>query len=563
MPNARGENRLLAITKTPKLDKYGNVEYIVCVGRDITETRQADIKLRESEEKFRFIAEKMADIVWTVDLRLNTTYVSPSIEKVLGFTPEERKQQSLEDMLTTESFQRVITEFSKALQHEDEGDVEPDRSVTIEVEYYHKDGSTLWMENSMKPMRDHHADFIGIYGVSRDISERKQAAERLKESEWKLRTIVEHSRRSEQRFRDLFDAISDVIYTQDLEGRFLSLNPAMCKLFGYDEEELIGKQASDYMKPELAALFESEYLEKIKKEGHHEGTSLYFAKGGKKIYLEYRSSMVYPEDGEPYISGTGRDVTAKILSEREVKKLQAHLAQVQKMESIGTLAGGIAHNFNNVLMGIQGCASLMMMDKGPSHPDYEHLKGIEEYVRSAADLTRDLLGFAMGGKYEVKPTDLNTLINHENRMFGRTKKEIRIHGKYEKDLWTVEVDQGRIRQVFLNLYVNAWQAMPDGGDLYIQTKNVTLDHGYIKPFEITPGRYVKISVTDTGIGMDDAIREKIFDPFFSTKKMDQGSGLGLASVYGIIKNHGGFIQVSSAEGYGTTFDIFLPAPMIG
>lgn len=174
-------------------------------------------------------------------------------------------------------------------------------------------------------------------------------------------------------------------------------------------------------------------------------------------------------------------------------------------------------------------------------------------------MTRDLLGFARGGKYEVKPTDLNVLIQHENEVFGRTKKEIRIHEKYEADLWPTEVDQGQIQQVLMNLYVNAWQAMPAGGDLYIQTENVTLDEPYTHPFGVAPGKYVKISVSDTGTGMDEPTREKIFDPFFSTKGRGQGSGLGLASVYGIIKNHGGFINVYSERGEGTTFNIYLPA----
>jgi len=229
------------------------------------------------------------------------------------------------------------------------------------------------------------------------------------------------------------------------------------------------------------------------------------------------------------------------------------------MESIGTLAGGIAHNFNNVLMGIQGRASLMMINKDFSHPDFDHLKGIEEYVKNAAELTKDLLGFAREGKYEMKSTDLNALIKHENRMFGQTKKEIRIRGKYEKKLWAVEVDQGQIQQALLNLYVNAYQAMPGGGNLFIRTENVTIGEDYVKPFDIIPGRYVKISVTDTGVGMDEEIREKIFEPFFTTQPMGTGTGLGLASVYGIIKSHGGFIDVYSEKGEGATFSIHLPA----
>jgi two-component system cell cycle sensor histidine kinase/response regulator CckA len=229
------------------------------------------------------------------------------------------------------------------------------------------------------------------------------------------------------------------------------------------------------------------------------------------------------------------------------------------MEAIGTLAGGIAHDFNNLLMAIQGRTSIMLMDKDSSHPDFGHLKGIEGYIGSAADLTKQLLGFARGGKYEVKPTDLNELIKKETRMFGRTKKEITIHEKYEDNLWPVEVDRGQIQQVLLNLYVNAWQAMPSGGELYIRTQNVTLDENYLKPHQFEPGRYVQISITDTGIGMDKATRERIFDPFFTTKEIGRGTGLGLASAYGILKNHGGFINVYSEKGHGSTFNIYLPA----
>jgi CheY-like chemotaxis protein len=229
------------------------------------------------------------------------------------------------------------------------------------------------------------------------------------------------------------------------------------------------------------------------------------------------------------------------------------------MEAIGTLAGGVAHDFNNLLMGIQGRSSLMLLDTDSSHPYYEHLKGIEDYVNSAADLTNQLLAFARGGKYEVKPEDLNKLVKDQNRMFGRTKKEITIGGEYEESLWSAEVDKGQIEQVLLNLYVNAWQSMPGGGNLYIQTENVILDEKHLKPFEVKPGKYVKISVTDTGVGIDEATQRRIFDPFYTTKEMGRGTGLGLASAYGIIKNHGGFIVVYSKKGQGSTFNIYLPA----
>jgi two-component system cell cycle sensor histidine kinase/response regulator CckA len=210
-------------------------------------------------------------------------------------------------------------------------------------------------------------------------------------------------------------------------------------------------------------------------------------------------------------------------------------------------------------MGIQGNTSLMLFDVQPGHPHYERLKSIEQHVQSGANLTKQLLGFARGGKYHVKPISPNEVVGKSSSMFGRTKKEIRIHHKLEEDVWHIEADQGQVEQVLLNLYVNAWQAMPGGGDLYIETENVTLGENALRPYNIKPGSYVKISVRDTGVGMDEATRKRIFEPFFTTKEMGRGTGMGLASAYGIIKNHGGAIDAVSEPGKGSTFYIYLPA----
>jgi signal transduction histidine kinase/ActR/RegA family two-component response regulator len=264
-------------------------------------------------------------------------------------------------------------------------------------------------------------------------------------------------------------------------------------------------------------------------------------------------------DGSPLVLELGIDNTERKRAEEERKELAVQLQQAQKMEAVGTLAGGIAHDFNNLLMGIQGRVSLMLMDLDSDHPYFTHVSGIENAVKRGADLTKQLLGFARGGKYEVRPTNLNDLVEKSSEMLSRAKKEMRIHRKYEKDIWTVEVDRGQIEQVLVNLYVNAWQAMPAGGDLYLETKNVRLDEKYTRPFNVGPGNYVKICATDTGVGMEEATRQRVFEPFFTTKEMGGGTGLGLASAYGIIKNHGGIINAHSEPGQGATFNIYLPA----
>ena len=271
---------------------------------------------------------------------------------------------------------------------------------------------------------------------------------------------------------------------------------------------------------------------------------------GQEIWVELNAVQSIGKN-KPATLSFLRDITLQ-------RKLETQLQLSQKMEAIGTLAGGVAHDFNNLLMGIQGRTSLMLLETDPIQPQFEHLKEVETYIKRAAKLTQQLLGFARGGKYEVKPTNMNDLIEKSAQMFGRTKKEITIHKKYHDEIWTVEIDRSQIDQVLLNIFVNAWQAMPAGGDLYIQTKNELLDENFADAYGVRPGKYVAISITDTGFGMDENTLKRVFDPFFTSKDKERGTGLGLASAYGIIQNHDGIIMAESAGGQGATFHIYLP-----
>jgi PAS domain S-box-containing protein len=370
-----------------------------------------------------------------------------------------------------------------------------------------------------------------------EITERRRAEDALKESEEKYRLLVENAN----------DAI---IIIQDGVVKFH--NPKTEEIMGYSKEEIATTPFIDYVHPEDKDMIQERHFERLNgKEIPHTYSFRAINKTGTELWGEVNAVTVTWE-GKQGVLCFIRDVTVQ-------KRLEFRLQQAQKMEAIGTLAGGIAHDFNNLLMGIQGNTSLMLLDIDYDHPHYERLRHIEQYIQTGSELTQQLLGFARGGKYDIKVTDLNKLIERTAQMFGRTRKEITIHTKLQPDLWTVAVDRSQIEQVLLNHYVNAWQAMPEGGNLYLRTENVILDENEAKSFDVTPGKYTKVSIADTGVGMDEATQQRIFDPFFTTKEMGRGTGLGLASAYGIINNHGGMITVDSRKGEGATFCLYLPA----
>ncbi len=359
-------------------------------------------------------------------------------------------------------------------------------------------------------------------------------------------------KKAEERYRLLFENANEGIFiAQDEKIKFP--NPKTLEIFGLNADQLKNKSFAEFVHADDRDMVLDRYKRSLAGEDILPATFAFrVINAAGQHYSVQISTVMISWEKRPALLVFIRDIS-------EQKKLEANLHQAQKLEAVGTLAGGIAHDFNNILMGIQGRVSMMLAELNRDHPHYDHLKGIEGYVKNATDLTSQLLGFAKGGKYEIKPTDINILLKQSAEMFGRTHKEIRIGFKLEDNLWTVEVDRGQISQVMLNLYVNAWQAMPRGGDLYIQTTNLLIDESFALSREIRPGRYIKVRVADTGVGMDETVRARIFDPFFTTKTIRRGTGLGLASAYGIIKNHSGAISVYSEVGQGSVFTIYLPA----
>jgi two-component system cell cycle sensor histidine kinase/response regulator CckA len=529
-----------AITYAAPILLDGNIAGMRGTVIDITALKEIENSLRESEDRYRKMIDHSNDVIYSVDLEYRITSISHSVERFLGYKTEEFLGKFLGEIeiMPPEYIEKAFTEMTETFS----GKI----FSASEYVFIAKDGRRVIGEVSGAPLVKDGV-IVGLTAVGRDVTERKNTERALRESEERYRTIIDHS--------------NDVIYVVDRDYRTASVSHSIERFLGYKPEDFIGRPLGEI------AIMPPEYLERAFREitevfsgKHFIGSEYVFIhKDGRKLIGEISAAPLL-KDGEIVgMIAVGRDITERKQTEQSLRDMERRLHKAQKMEAIGTLAGGIAHDFNNLLMGIQGYASLSLMDFDPSHPVHEKLKRIEEQVQSGADLTRQLLGFARGGRYEVKPSDMNELLKKTSTLFGRTRKEITIHHKFEKNLWSTDVDRGQMEQIFMNLYLNAWHAMPGGGEIYLETENIQLDEERSAAYSVNPGEFVRISVTDTGVGMDEKTRERIFDPFFTTKGMGRGTGLGLATVYGIVKGHKGAVNVYSELGHGTTFNLYLPA----
>jgi len=358
-------------------------------------------------------------------------------------------------------------------------------------------------------------------------------------------------RESEARYRHLIENADDGIFITQ-HGRMRFPNPKAAALTGQTMETFLEPPLESYIHPDDREQVVNQITPASGKEKYVGPVTFRWQKPDGEISWVQLNTVPIQWEGKPAVLNFLRDISMQ-------KRLEAQFYQAQKMESIGTLAGGIAHEFNNLMMGIQGNAQLMRLEVDRNSMFYQRLNKIEALIKRGSLLTRQLLGFAQRGKYDIQPTDLNRLIVRSAAIFGRTRKEIAIRTELQDELWTVEADPSQIEQVLMNLYMNAGQAMPYGGDLFIETKNTQFDSESHLARQLAPGRYVRVTVTDTGVGMDDPTLARIFDPFFTTQDMGKSSGLGLAAAYGIIHNHNGWIDAASQKGQGATFSIYLPA----
>ncbi len=489
-------------------------------------------ELVKREELFHLISENAADMIALVDMEGNRLFNSLSYKKVLGYSPEE--------LQTFSSFEQIHPDDRERVKNAAEEARRSGLGKTLEYRFRHKNGTWLVLESTSSVIRNAKGEPEKLVIVNRDITERKKAGEAL--------------RRSEADFRSVVEGAPYGIYRASMTGRFLQVNPALQKMLGYElAEDLLRKDLATDIFPHRGEylrlteiLARTEEIKDIEMEWKR--------KDGTPITVRCSGRRINDENSVPtYFEVFAENVTEKRVLERQLR--MAH-----KMEAIGRLSGGIAHDFNNLLGVIIGYSRVLKRALGANNTLCEHALEIEKAGQRAASLTKQLLAFSRQQVLTPAVLNINTLASDMGRMLPRLLGEdIEVSLQLDPELASVMADQSQIEQVIMNLAVNARDAMPTGGKLKIQTANVELDQTYTRNHPGSKaGQYVLLAVTDTGTGMDAATLTHIFEPFFTTKERGKGTGLGLATVYGIVKQSDGYIGVDSAPGKGASFQVYLP-----
>ncbi len=504
---------------------------LLSVFRDITERKRVESALRESEELYKTLVETMPDGVLVIGLDGKIEYASPSAVRLHGY-------DSAKELVGRDISDTNLPEKRKAFRKLFQKHLKTDAIHNFEMVTLRKDNSKFLVEVHATLIKDQNGSPSGLLATSRDITAKHEADKALRESE--------------EKYRHIFENIQDVYYETSIDGNVIEISPSIYEMSGYTREEVLGLSSEQFYHDKAER---QKFIETIIRDGKVVDFKVTLTDKQGSNHLVSLNAILYTDpQGNPIkIIGSIRDKT-------ESMKLENQLQQAQKMEAVGTLAGGVAHDFNNILTAIIGSADLAMEQIDDSSPVYGRLKSIREAGQRASDLTSQLLAFSRKQVLEAKILSVNDVIKDLQRiLLSLIRDDIEIVTHFESLHDFVKADKTQLEHVLINLAINASDAMPEGGTITIETRDIALNDDYARTHPtVRPGRYVQIAVSDSGQGMDKETREKIFDPFFTTKEVGKGTGLGLAMVYGIVKQHGGNIWVYSEPGIGTTFKIYLP-----
>jgi len=538
MRRADGGSLWISLTVRAIRDARGEVVGSRSMAVDITDRKRAEERLRESEEKFRTFLELLPDGLVIVDRTGHIEIVNAQAEKVFSYTRDELLGRPVETLLP-ERFRDVH------VRHRADYYSDPrTRRMGIALDLFgrRKSGSEFPVDILLSPVE--MRDEIHVISIIRDITEQKRSEEALWESE--------------ARFRDLYDQAPVGYIESDIEGRISRVNCTMLTMLGYTAEEMLGRRPWEFiLEQETSRRAVAAKLSRAEPLRSYERT--WRRKDGTSLLVLMQDQYLQDADGQI----VGLRTTLHDITER--KQLERQLFQAQKMESIGTLAGGIAHDFNNLLTSIIGFTQLALMDEGISLQVRDYIAKIPEQGKRAAQLISQLLTFSRKAITQKQPMSLVPLVKETVKMLEHTVPEtIAIRVRVSGETSPVNADPTQMQQVIMNLCVNASQAMPRGGELTVGLADVTLDEAYCRKYAYArPGRHVCLSVRDTGVGMTPEVQMRIFEPFFTTKGVGEGTGLGLAVIYGIVKGHEGHINVYSEVGKGSEFKVYLPAMNVG